>query len=148
MVTSRGFSLIELMIGLALLAFLIMLAAPFTNTWSDSAKLHEAESLLRQGVGRAKALAQRNEKGVTGSQAAAVLCNDNATLSLYQAATCTGTTVWSAKLPAVVIIKNSETVFGCLAISNRGLPVASNSCNLQSEYTLSIGGKSEKFTIN
>ena len=150
MVSSRGFSLIELMVGLALLAFLIMLAVPFTNTWSNSTKLHEAESLLRQGVGRTKALAQRNELGIAGSQTAAILCRDSTTavLTLYQAATCTGTPVWSAQLPTAVNITNGETLFSCLAISNRGLPVASNSCNVTSTYTLSIGGESETVTIN
>lgn len=150
MVSQRGFSLIELLVSLALLAFFITLAVPFTNTWSNNTKLHEAESLLRQGVGRAKALAQRNELGITGSQTAAILCQDSTTavLKLYQAATCTGTPVWSAQLPTAVNITNGETLFSCLAISNRGLPVASNSCNVTSTYTLSIGGESDTVTIN
>ena len=151
MVSQRGFSLIELLVSLALLAFFITLAVPVTNTWSNNTKLHEAESLLRQGVGRAKALAQRNELGITGSQTAAILCQDSTTavLTLYQAATCTGTPVWSAQLPTAVNITNGQTPFSCLvAISNRGLPVASNDCNVTSKYTLSIGGKSETVTIN
>src|SRR5690554_3381020 len=111
MVSQRGFSLVELMIVLALLGFLLMLAVPLTNSWSASAKLRDAENLLQQGVGRSKALAQRNTLGVTGNQAAAHLCLDSTTakIELYPADSCNGSVIWSAQLPAGVSIKNNET---------------------------------------
>lgn len=151
MVSQRGFSLIELMIVLALLGFLLMLAVPFTNTWSANAKLRDAENLLQQGVGRVKALAQRNALGISGSEkVAARLCLDRATakLELYPADTCSGTTAWSAQLPTVVSIKNGGTLFSCLAMSNRGLPVVTGNCNIKSEYTLSTGDENVKVTLH
>lgn len=150
MVSQRGFSLVELMIVLALLGFLLMLAVPLTNSWSASAKLRDAENLLQQGVGRSKALAQRNTLGVTGNQAAAHLCLDSTTakIELYPADSCNGSVIWSAQLPAGVSIKNNETPFNCLAISNRGLPIATGNCNINNEYTLSLGGEDVEITLH
>ena len=150
MVSERGFSLVELMVVLALLGFLLMLVVPFTSTWSANAKLRDAENLLHQGVGRVKALAQRNNLGIKGSEVAARLCLDNATakLEVYPADTCSGTTAWSAQLPTAISIKNDGALFSCLAMSNRGLPLSKGNCSIKSEYTLSIGGENVQVTLH
>ena len=91
MVSQRGFSLIELLVVLALLGFLLSLAVPFASSWSNQSKLQDAAQLLQQGIGRTKALALRNHAGMTSDQAAAKLClknnkdNERLELKLYQA---------------------------------------------------------------
>lgn len=177
MVSQRGFSLVELLVVVALLAFLVMLAVPFTSSWGASAKLLDTENQLHQGVGRAKALALRNYAGMTSNQAAAKLCLKNNTsdntleLNLYQAKTtppdvpnkpakCYSADqelVWQANLPNQVNIKiksissNQAVDFACLAIGSRGLQidlVDSDNCQKGSEYTLSIGDDNVKVTVN
>ncbi|TBV09059.1 prepilin-type N-terminal cleavage/methylation domain-containing protein [Phytopseudomonas dryadis] len=159
MVNSRGFSLVELLVTLALLAFLLMLAVPFTNTWSDSARLRDAENLLHQGIGRAKALALRNHHGMTGTRTAASLCLDGQSqrLNLYQAssaaqqADCSGaygSPVWSAQLPKAATVKSGANDFACLALDSRGLPTANGGCSTGNAYTLSIGSDDVTITIN
>ncbi len=177
MVSARGFSLIELMVVVALLAFLLMLAVPFTNTWSANAKLRDAENQLHQGVGRAKALALRNHAGMTNNQAVAKLCIKNDTsnktleLKLYHAektalgeankpAKCYSADqelIWQANPSNKVSIEiediksNRVMDFTCLAFDSRGLQIDltdSDNCQKGSEYTLSIGDDNVKVTLN
>lgn len=150
MVKQRAFTLIELMVVLAVLSLLLMMAVPFTSNWAASAKLRDAENILQLGVGRGKALAQRNALGATGSQAAAHLCldSDTAELQLYSANSCSGTAVWRAQLPKNLSIKNGTKTFECLALSNRGLPITSGSCNIHSQYRLSLGGENVEVTLH
>ncbi|WP_437882452.1 prepilin-type N-terminal cleavage/methylation domain-containing protein [Pseudomonas sp. LRF_L74] len=154
MVRAHGFSLIELLVTLALLAFLLMLAVPFTSAWSSSAKLRDTENLLLQGAGRAKALAQRNHYGMTGNQVAARLCFDSQELKLqlYQAsssdeASCSGTPIWSAAVPQGATIKDGSTDFACLAMDSRGLLLAKDSCSTTTSYTLEVGSENVVTTI-
>lgn len=175
MVSQRGFSLIELLVVLALLAFLLMLAVPFASTWGDKTKLQDAAQLLQQGIGRTKALALRNKTGMTNDQAAAKLClknnEDNDRLELYQAektnniepnkpAKCYSADqelVWQANLPNKVSLKikdiksNKTTPFICIAMNSRSLQIDltdSDNCQKGSEYILSIGGESETVIFN
>lgn len=174
MVSQHGFSLIELLVVVALLGFLLMLAVPFTTSWSASAKLRDAENQLHQGIGRSKALALRNFAGMTNTQAAAKLClksntSDNTLeLKLYQAdlgalntpAKCYSADealVWQASLPNETAIKIKDTEanllvnFTCLGIDSRGLQIDSldaDNCQKGSEYILSIGSEDVQITLN
>lgn len=164
MVSQRGFSLIELLVVLALLGFLLSLAVPFASSWSNQSKLQDAAQLLQQGIGRTKALALRNEYGIRPrlegnirvDKTVAILCLASTTprLNIYtatmsaEAATCSGTAAWSAELPQALAITNADKNFTCLALNSRGLPININNCSTKSEYTLSIGGESETVTFN
>jgi prepilin-type N-terminal cleavage/methylation domain-containing protein len=55
-----GFTLIELMVTLALVAFLAMVSLPFTSEWISSHRMNQAETLLRSAVAKAKAEAMKN----------------------------------------------------------------------------------------
>ncbi|MNO43262.1 Fimbrial protein precursor [compost metagenome] len=141
-----GFSLIELMIVVALIGILVGLAAPFTSTWTDSAQVREAEGLLNQGIGRAKAIALRNRFGMIDSQASALLClsQDNL-LSLHEAASagseasCASPQTWSAQLPRRVALQNDGADFDCLALDARALPLGKNGCSTSQSFALSAG---------
>ena len=56
----RGFTLIELMVTLAILAMLLLMAAPLAADWVHGARTLQARGTLVQGFAHAKALALRN----------------------------------------------------------------------------------------
>ena len=56
----RGFTLIELMVTLAILAMLLLMAAPLAADWVHGARTLQARGTLVQGFENAKALALRN----------------------------------------------------------------------------------------
>lgn len=68
-----GFTLIELMIGVAIMALLLLAAAPFTMDWVDSARQMRARSNLIEAVGQARALAMRNPEAVSSGVAVAAV---------------------------------------------------------------------------
>ena len=67
----QGFTLIELMIALALVAILATVAAPYTASWMHTAQVQTTVANLEQAYAKAKALALRNSAGVTGRDPAA-----------------------------------------------------------------------------
>ena len=72
----RGFTLIELMVTLAILAMLLLMAAPLAADWVHGARTLQARGTLVQGFENAKALALRNpcaDPNATGTPAAAAL---------------------------------------------------------------------------
>lgn len=71
---TAGFTLIELMIGIAIMALLLLTAAPFTSAWVDGARQMRARSTVIEAVGQARALAMRNpDAAAAGEPVAAVL---------------------------------------------------------------------------
>lgn len=55
-----GFTLVELMVGIAIMAMLVLAAAPFTLDWVDGTRQMRARSNLLEAVGQARSLAMRN----------------------------------------------------------------------------------------
>lgn len=69
----RGLTLIELMVTLAVLAFLLLVGISLGGDWLRSARTQQARSDLEQGWGLAKALALRNPCQVVSEEASAYL---------------------------------------------------------------------------
>lgn len=147
MVKNRGFTLVELMVTLAVLAIILSAALPLTSNWSSSAHQLETANLLKQGVSRAKAIALRNPGGVGLDKAAAALCLSDNKISLVRqdkagafscAPTDSANSIWSATVPSGVSVKIGGASFQCLAMNNRGLPANQTGCTTATTQYISV----------
>ena len=141
----RGFTLIELMVTLAILAMLLLMAAPLAADWVHGARTLQARGTLVQGFENAKALALRNpcaDPNATGTPAAAALEAkiEGTTVTLNVLALPQGGSgcallgarpnpQWTARLPDGVGLTLNGTLLTTgtpltVNLDNRGLPAA------------------------
>ena len=144
----RGFTLIELMVTLAILAMLLLMAAPLAADWVHGARTLQARGTLVQGFENAKALALRNPCGAPNETQAyaavlqAELDVDGTTVTLNVLALPQGVSgcallgarpnpQWTARLPDGVGLTLNGTLLTTSStpltvnLDNRGLPAAS-----------------------
>jgi type IV pilus assembly protein PilA len=131
--STAGLTLIELMVTLALLAFLILIGLPLTRGWVQSAHQRDAAGMMIEGLGRAKALAMRNPQGFTSqSVPAAVACLVAGQISVVTASTngvnCNQASDWSAQLPSDASVTQAYggTAFQCAAYNERGIALTTS----------------------
>ncbi len=130
----QGFTLVEIVITIALVSFIALMAMPLAGTMSQRAEVDNTQGLLRIAVAGAKTAALRNEIGaVAGENVAAVCISDSNLLSLEIGAVGTppicddpdGLVVWSAQLSNNSSIKTNESgsfvAASCMCFSNKGL---------------------------
>lgn len=123
----RGFSLVELMVTLAIVALLALVALPFSARWMDSDRQLQARGTLTEGVGHARALSLRNPGGIAHGAPAACLrlaagnVLEVARLAVDQACA-EGTVVWDGRLGASIALREpgTGTPFQCVAFDSRG----------------------------
>lgn len=134
----------------------MLVAAPLTASWVDSARVNETQGLFQQAFSRAKALALRNANGVTASEAAAALCQNGSILYVYSGtpASCGASTyVWQGVIPGdgTTQIRLDSATFSCLALNNAGIPVTATigaaTCTPGSSYTISKGVQNVSKTL-
>lgn len=140
----RGFTLIELMVTLAILAMLLLMAAPLAADWVHGARTLQARGTLVQGFENAKALALRNPceaPNATGAHAAVLQAQtDGVTVTLNVLAQggsgcallgARPNPQWTARLPDGVGLTLNGTLLTTSStpltvnLDNRGLPAAS-----------------------
>lgn len=146
---AKGFTLIELMITIAIFGILLFVGAPFTKAWGDSANQREAAGLLQQGISRAKATALRNPGKALDDAPAAALCRSGQALKLFSVANaqsidCSATTnvLWTAQIPASAVVQASGADIACIAFNSRGLPVAGGNACTTSTINVTAGSES------
>jgi prepilin-type N-terminal cleavage/methylation domain-containing protein len=103
---SRGVTLIELMIGLFIMAMLLLAAMPFGARWVSSNRQMEARSLLWEGVSQARAMALRNPSARRATEPAAMLRLRAGWLEVMVAGV--ETPVWSTQLRDGVRLKLAD----------------------------------------
>ncbi|MCD9030605.1 type II secretion system GspH family protein [Luteimonas sp. Y-2-2-4F] len=64
---ARGFTLIELVVTIAIMAMLLLVGMPFTRDWVEGARQLQARSQLQEAVSQARAMALRNPSGLPAS---------------------------------------------------------------------------------
>lgn len=139
---SHGFSLIEMMVTMAVMAIMCVAAVPFSFTWADNANLSQAQASLQHGFSVTKALALENPTGQVLSNAAAILCFNSGQLTVYTGAACSGTSVWQATLPSgVTVLFGSPTpnaTPACIALTNTGAPTSGSGATCTTVFTYSM----------
>lgn len=145
----KGYTLIEILIVVAMIGFLAAASSPFTLEWYNTAKVNESVGTLNEAYMRTKATALSNVNQVQGNQAASFLCINSNILYLYNTVptTCGQTGhLWSASIPGtpVTSIKLNGTAWTtCIALNNQALPSSStfsgNICPSNRNFNISRG---------
>ena len=139
-----GFSLIELMITVALVAVLAVAAMPFAQSWMDGNRQLQVRSQLLMGVAQARALALRNPNvfiSTSGTpQESARLYYDTSSRTFRVAgrkAIGTGpaddAVVWQSIATTgnvSLLLASTETAFACVAFDTRGRLFGTGTCAL------------------
>ncbi len=85
---ARGFSLVELLVVLAIVAMLALVSAPLATGWIRNAQLERDFAGIQRALSTTKSLAMRNITGAAGQAAAfvpaAALCRAGETLIIVQ----------------------------------------------------------------
>lgn len=129
----QGFTLIELMVTIALLTIIMLASLPLTSGWVHSAHTAEARSKLERAFGITKALAMRNPcNQIGGNQAARLTVKVGTETTVEVRSGCQATDddatdppVWKAALPSGVAVHlkgatNPITAKDSIALTNRG----------------------------
>lgn len=119
-----GFSLVELMVTVVVMAVLAAAGTPFARAWMDSNRQMQARNLMWEAVSQARALALRNPGETVAGEVAARLVRTDDALVVQVAGS--SDTVWNGTLPRSVATKlanQDNGVIGdlsCIAFDNRG----------------------------
>lgn len=156
-----GFTLIEVMIVVSIIALIVLVAAPLSGHWVTDANRLEAEGQLNQAVGRAKASALRNYMGATEKSAVTAIClsSDNVITVLEGTpgtppvspvcSSNTGTQLWRGKLHANIKVKADTADFSCMCFDNRAMPTDScATCSTSTQFSLTAGGESVPVVVH
>lgn len=142
---SRGFTLVELMITIAVAALLALAAMPFTADWVDTARQMQARNLLREGAGHARALALRNPDARPGDEAVARLDLDaDGRLQVLQLrpSPTADVVVWQGQVhPSLSFKDDGNATFACIAYTSRGA-WAPDESDCVARPTVSVVGRS------
>lgn len=146
---TSGFTLIELMVTIAIFGILLFIGVPLTKAWTDSANQRNAAGLLKHGISRAKATALRNPGAALDNAPAAVLCRSGQTLNLFsianaQSINCASTSniLWTAQLPASTSAQAAGAEITCVAFNSRGLAVVGGSACTTTAIDVIVGSES------
>lgn len=154
---SQGFTLIEVMVVVALVALLLMMALPLTREWVQSAHQRQTAGMLAEAFGRAKALALRNPQALTDQNLpGAAVCLIGKQLSVVgvgadKKLTCANPAVWTQPISsdASVVLTNTNIPFQCSAYNERGvllvMSLGSLSC-AQASLDVNVGSE-EGFNV-
>src|SRR5690606_9078484 len=103
-----GFSLVELMVTLAVMAVLAAAGTPFAREWMDGNRQMQARNVMWEAVSQARSLALRNPAQASTGAVSARLQRDDRALQLLRADS--AEVLWRAELPRNVRIKLTGTV--------------------------------------
>jgi type IV pilus assembly protein PilA len=156
----RGFTLIEIMVVIGLVALLVLVVAPFGGNWMRDAELQDAESQLTQAIGRAKAAALRNKRGETSGGPVAAVCLSNTNIITLRegnsaaqvscGASPTGDQLWQSQLKTHITVQVNSSAFACVCFNNKGIVTNNGGCSAcaaSTQFSLTTGSLSSTLAL-
>lgn len=135
-----GFTLIEIMVTLAIMALLILMAAPFATGWASDRSVLDTKNKLSQSYMLAKSYAQRNPNAVTGIVAVSAVSAVGRVLYVCASDSCTaGNALYKTEFDAD--IKVGSDPFTSVTFNRLALP------SITSPITITKGGSNETLTL-
>lgn len=133
---SQGFTLIELMITVALLAILLMMVSSLTGAWSDRNHVQSAKSSLQTAIKQARISAIRNAQNKKANVAATSVCIDSSTrtINTYSitgsntACAAANTLLRTANYSSGVTFKQGSTAISCFVFTAGGILLDGGVC--------------------
>lgn len=136
----HGFTLIEMMISITILAILLVMGSSLTQTWLDRSQVNSAITVLKNSMAQAKAAALRNPNNALLNTPSVSVCLDSSnTLHIIRAniastAPCSPTSANNSLLQSTplangISIKHGTALFACLSFNSRGMITANTDPN-------------------
>ena len=154
---SRGFTLVELLVVITLIAIFAMAASSLGGSWINQTRIVDTQGILDEAIGRAKAAALRNGQALMAGSAA-VVCFANATLTVRESnaantppsCAANGSAIWNNSVPASVAIKvDGVNNLACIAFDSRANPMVTAECPSTSlTLQLTAGNQIETIRFN
>ena len=147
----RGFSLVEMMVVVAIIGILALVAAPFSTRWQQNADVRAASASLELAFGRAKALALRNPSGAYESLSGASQPSSGVKLVDGIILVCSGSPiaggcavggsnlVWADQLPDGVNISVNGLRLSVQRLDNDGQGIDGDGAPITVSYNISKG---------
>lgn len=145
----QGFTLIELMITVSIVAILAVTGIALTANWSKQTEINQTSMALQSAFQLAKAAAIRNASASEPTAIASQLCLDstNNKLTVHRAsnsapADCQSPTIFEFALhPKIDIQHRNSKPFKCFSFNHYGLMVSTpaNDCSSNVFFNISYG---------
>jgi prepilin-type N-terminal cleavage/methylation domain-containing protein len=151
---NRGFTMVELMVVIAIIGIFAVVAAPYTATWRQDADVRAASSTLELAYGKAKALALRNPVQAYETSAgvreiaSGIKIENNVLMVCVGAPTAAGCTaggaavVWSGDLPDGIAVTVNNVQLSSLGLDNTGQSIDADGDSTLLTYIATKGAKS------
>lgn len=139
---SHGFSLVELMVVMVIVALLAMAALPFTRAWTDGAKQSDFRNQVARSIGQAQSLAVRNPDGMAQGTAVVRLELSDGRLEVLNAHS--GNTEVLLVVPqGLSLLDNTGAALGCVEWDNRRTLVTDNGCTVARKAVVRMNGQTD-----
>ena len=156
-----GFTLIELMITIAVLSIILFMGSSLTRSWIDRSQVNNAINSLKSSLTQAKTAAIRNTDNQAMTQPAVSVCvTDNEILIIRNknndAANCSltntnNTLLKKSELAKNISIKQDNSSFNCIAFNSVGMvtQVIGTNCSTNSNFSFVVEKNNEiaNFTL-
>jgi prepilin-type N-terminal cleavage/methylation domain-containing protein len=152
--TQRGVTLIELVVGIAIMAAVMLTAVPLTSSWVDSSIVTETKASLQKAFSKTKTISLENSAHITDGTAAAYMCVLSGVVYVHSISqgTCGINPIWKTVIKGNVALSVSGASFNCIGLNNIGLPVAltlpnGNVCTVSKVITVRKADISDEKTL-
>lgn len=149
-----GFTLVELMVTIIILAILLAIAVPWTSAWIDRAKVKNSANAVKSALVQARTAALRNPNGINDSSKAVscvYLNGDNVEVRLLSSGgSCnTAPVIKSFSLSGTTIKQGGSAISSnCFSFNSNGMSNTSECADALSNAPITAEKNDEKATVD